>query len=72
MGKAWVDFSTVTGIKIGQLGGGTLTVFGFRHYLSNVNTVHLGELISSGAESSLQQVDPIVTGEPKDSTKMGQ
>jgi hypothetical protein len=62
-GKAWVDFSAVTGAGIHEMAGETPTAFGFRHYLYNVNTVGLQELISGGAENSLLQVDPIVTGD---------
>lgn len=62
-GKAWVDFSAVTGAKIRELGGDTLTAFGFRHYLYNVNTVGLQQIITTGRRSDMTMVDPVVTGD---------
>ncbi|OYY04593.1 MAG: hypothetical protein B7Y73_03810 [Acidocella sp. 35-58-6] len=62
-GRAWVDFSALTSAEIRKMGGDTPVAFGFRHYLYNMNTVGLLQLIKNGRESSLTMVDPIVTGD---------
>jgi 4-amino-4-deoxy-L-arabinose transferase-like glycosyltransferase len=62
-GRMWVDFSADTATTIEQMRGTPPIAFGFRHYLYNVNTVGLQELIRKGTMTSLLQVDPVVTGD---------
>ncbi len=62
-GKAWVNFSAITAANISELGGGTPTAFGFRHYLYNVNTVGLEDLVERKSQGSFILVDPVETGD---------
>jgi 4-amino-4-deoxy-L-arabinose transferase-like glycosyltransferase len=62
-GRAWVGFSEATAAAIQRTGGKPPLAFGFRHYLYNVNTVGLQELMRDGTATSLIQVDPVVTGD---------
>jgi hypothetical protein len=61
-GRAWIAVSRVTAKKLSQLGSArTVTAFGFRHYLYNVNTVGLEQWVNQEGWTRLVMVDPIVT-----------
>ena len=63
-GRAWINLSTETAATItGMSSVRAVMAFGFRHYLYNVNTVNLQQLLSTGSLIVPRQVEPTVTGE---------
>jgi 4-amino-4-deoxy-L-arabinose transferase-like glycosyltransferase len=63
-GRTWLAVTRATASKIRQLGGSqSVTAFGFRHRLYNLNMVGLQEWIEYGYQTSIVQVDPLVTGD---------
>ncbi|HML07058.1 MAG TPA: glycosyltransferase family 39 protein [Xanthobacteraceae bacterium] len=63
-GRAWINLSAETAMAISRLAGSNaVTAFGFRHFLYNVNSVNLQQLLSSGTQFGMRQIEPFVTGE---------
>jgi hypothetical protein len=62
-GRAWVELSKQAATLIDRHGGSKLTVaFGFRHYIFNVNTVNMQQLLTKAQQFHLRQIEPFVTG----------
>ena len=63
-GKKWMIFNSHVTEKLLELGAEhTVTAFGFRHRIFNINTVRLQELLTIGRATDLTMVDPITTGD---------
>jgi 4-amino-4-deoxy-L-arabinose transferase-like glycosyltransferase len=63
-GRSWVRLNAETANNITALyGPRSVIAFGFLHYLYNVNTVNLHQLLNTGVNFAPRQLDPMRTGD---------
>jgi hypothetical protein len=63
-GRAWIDLEATTAETIAQSKGPNAGMaLGFRHYLYNVNTVRLTQLVKGPSAAPVYQIEPALTGE---------